>query len=51
LIGTWIEQPYDACKEIGANRYFELFVRGVYEGLEKMIWYLKSGALIPFDCT
>src|SRR5262249_42225428 len=43
FIPTWIEQPNDACKEIGAGSPLDLFKKGDYETLEDMVWYLKSG--------
>jgi hypothetical protein len=43
FIPTWIVQPNDACKEIGARTPLDLFARGDYEALEDMVWYLESG--------
>jgi transcriptional regulator with XRE-family HTH domain len=43
FIPTWMAQPNDACKEMGARTPLELFERGDYETLEDMVWYLESG--------
>ena len=44
FIPTWIEQPNDACKEIGARTPLDIFASGDCETLEDMVWYLESGA-------
>jgi transcriptional regulator with XRE-family HTH domain len=43
FIATWLEQPNDACKELGAATPLDLFAKGDYETLEGMVWYLESG--------
>lgn len=43
FIPAWVEQPNDACKEVGAARPLDLFERGDYATLEDMVWYLESG--------
>jgi DNA-binding transcriptional regulator YiaG len=43
FIPTWLEQPNDACKDIGVRAPLDLFENGDYETIEGMIWYVESG--------
>ena len=43
FIATWLEQPNDACKEIGTRTPLALLERGDYAEVEDMIFYLESG--------
>ena len=43
FIATWVQQPNDACKEIGVRTPLDLFAKGDYGTLEGMVWYLESG--------
>ncbi len=44
FIPTWLEQPNDACKELGARAPLDLIERGDYAEVEGMVFYLESGA-------
>jgi transcriptional regulator with XRE-family HTH domain len=43
FIPTWLEQPNDACKEVGAGTPLDLLERGDFAAVEDMIFYLESG--------
>jgi hypothetical protein len=42
FIPTWLEQPNDACKEVGAATPLDLLQRGNFREVEDMIFYLES---------
>ncbi len=43
FIPTWLEQPNNACKEVGVRMPLDLLEKGDYETIEDMIWYVESG--------
>ena len=44
FIPTWLDRPNDACKEIGVCTPLDLYEKGDYETIERMIWYIESGS-------
>jgi DNA-binding transcriptional regulator YiaG len=42
-IATWLEQPSQACADLGAKAPADLFAHKDYEAVEDMIFFLGSG--------
>jgi hypothetical protein len=42
-IATWLEQPSEACADLGVKAPADLFARKDYEAVEDMIFFLGSG--------